>query len=316
VLAGARTAVGRNAVGQALGEALRLATAQRASIRSGVRAAAEPQEVPHPDDPSAALPRTSPAGKLSAAQRELISALRAELAFLRRASLYRVLQLAEEATEPDIIVAFGQFAAKWHPDRIAPEASPEMRAIAGEVYELGRSAYEVLIDPVRRGRYLPPAASQPPRSAPRIAAGPSGLLPGPAKTDDETIARIVDALDAGAQAAVSPPVAVDLFEENQELAQARALIERGDHAAARRVLAEILSADEESAPARALVHVLAALEAQKNGRAEEASDEIERALVLDPTCAEALALKREREEAGATERRELLAQVLGKSGPP
>jgi len=323
VLAGARAAISRQGAAEALGDALKMATAHReaASGGFGPDVTPTPRPVPHPDVIEE-LPRTAPGPAASSAEREVCRALREELKYLRSISYYRVLGVGDEATEPDILVAFAQFASKWHPDKMAPAASAEMRALAGEVYDLGKTAYDTLINPVRRGRYLPPPASWPPRTAPLVAAGP-GALPQPApqsppqKPADsdaaDEVVQIVDTLDDAAPSEPSGAFDIDLFEEDPRLVQTRTLVRSGDHAAARKLLTEILRADALNAPARALVHVVAAAKAHAEGHPDQATQEIEHALAADGTCPEALELRAQLEEARAKKRRSLLDRVLGRA---
>jgi hypothetical protein len=130
-----------------------------AAIRKATAAPAAPAWAPPPVSapksfsPDAATRLAPPASK---AELELIAALRDELAFLRQASFFRVLGLSPEASDLAIAQAYNTFSARWHPDRLSTDASQEMRAIAAEIFLVGKAAFEVLGDRRKRQAYQPP----------------------------------------------------------------------------------------------------------------------------------------------------------------
>jgi CheY-like chemotaxis protein len=137
-----------------------------APVRSAARAApAEPAWSPPPVStpafPSDAATRLAPSA--TPEELELIAALRDELTFLRQASFYRVLDLDSDASALEIAEAFNHFSNRWHPDCLSADASQEMRAIAGEIYLCGKSAYDVLSDSKKRDAYR----SRPPLTQPK-----------------------------------------------------------------------------------------------------------------------------------------------------
>src|SRR5262249_21904665 len=152
----------------------------RKPVPTPPRPMAEPQ--PLPGDAA-----TRQAPQVSAPEEGLISTLREELTYLRGANYYRVLGLSPDAAADEVADAFARFAQTWHPDHLAPQASPDMRAVAAEIYDLGRTALEVLIDPKRRAPYplpgpaqgRPPAASiGPPLRAARAPSAARSTRPG------------------------------------------------------------------------------------------------------------------------------------------
>jgi hypothetical protein len=84
----------------------------------------------------------------------LRSVMQKELAELHTQSYYRVLKVPETATPTEIDEAWRRFDDKWSPSSLSTIASPDMRALAGEIIAVGRAAYGVLSDPRRREAYL------------------------------------------------------------------------------------------------------------------------------------------------------------------
>jgi len=134
-----------------------------ADVPAAVRQAIARRTAPAPvSTPSLAIgeaatrmtPQTTPA------QRTLIAALREELAFLREATYFRVLEIESDADEEQITEAFQRFSKRWHPDRLSVDASQEMRAIASEIYLVGKAAYDVLSNPRKRRMYEPRSDSE------------------------------------------------------------------------------------------------------------------------------------------------------------
>src|SRR5262249_16376243 len=102
---------------------------------------------------------------------ELVEALKDERSFLQQATYYRVLEITPETNDLAIAEAFNRFASRWHPDRLSADASQEMGAIAGEIYLVGKAAYDILIDGKKRKQYKPKLSvfrrkSLAPKSAP------------------------------------------------------------------------------------------------------------------------------------------------------
>jgi curved DNA-binding protein CbpA len=85
--------------------------------------------------------------------------------------IYRVLGVPRDATPREIRRAYRRLARRHHPDlNPGPDNSQRFTAVA--------TAYEILRDPVRRGRYdrtVAPSPAAGPRSAPRHPAPPITL---------------------------------------------------------------------------------------------------------------------------------------------
>jgi CheY-like chemotaxis protein len=129
-----------------------------AAVRTATARPAAPGWAPAPvSTPSLAVgeaaTRLTP--KATPEQRKVIAALREELAFFREATYFRVLEIETDASEEHISDAFQRFSNRWHPDRLSADASQEMRAIAGEIYLVGKAAYDVLSNPRKRRMYEP-----------------------------------------------------------------------------------------------------------------------------------------------------------------
>src|SRR5262249_54598604 len=116
-----------------------------------------------------AEPATLPDSADDAAARVLLAALEKELNFLKKAGHYRVLGVAPSANTEELRAAFERFKSKWHPSRMSDDATPAMRAKAGEIFALGQQAFAVLSDSEQREKYKPPP-TLPPKSAPKKRA--------------------------------------------------------------------------------------------------------------------------------------------------
>jgi hypothetical protein len=128
-------------------------------------------------------------------------------------------------------------------------------------------------------RRTPPPAARPtpPHGAPsthRPGIPPNVSFRAPTPQTPESPAR-----DAGAV----PPT----FDDRKEEARARALLSARNWVAARQVLHGLVAHDQTSKHYRALLHYARGLEAQANGKGEDAAMELLRALELDPTLTEA-----------------------------
>jgi DNA-binding response OmpR family regulator len=277
------------------------------------------------------LPTQEPTTRMATASGEelaLIAALRDELAFLRQASYFRILELEPEAGDDQVRAAGERFNRRWHPDRLRAPASQDMRAIAGEIYLLGQAAFEVLTDPARSAEYRRPPAPPAMAASPKVArlaappartASPQPAGPRPAqraKPAAESAARVVDPrpqrdinvdeLFAGLGSELAGLEGL----ENQRLAVARAHLRDGRRTVARTVLDELLLVEPGNGPARALVHVVAALDGAIPQ--DEMARHIDQALQADASCPEALALQRQMAEMRAQGRRSLLRRILGR----
>lgn len=129
-----------------------------AAVRDATAAPATPAWTPPPvSTPQTFAPdaATRMAPSATPEELDLIAALRDELGFLRQASFFRVLELEADASDLQIAEAFNHFSHRWHPDRLSADASQEMRAIAGEIYLVGKAAYDVLSDQRKRQAYQP-----------------------------------------------------------------------------------------------------------------------------------------------------------------
>ena len=79
-------------------------------------------------------------------------ALELFLASLAEKNYYEILRAPREADAAAVQSAFHAFSVIYHPDRFA-DSSPDVRAVAGEVYKRGVEAYRCLSRRQTRERY-------------------------------------------------------------------------------------------------------------------------------------------------------------------
>jgi curved DNA-binding protein CbpA len=105
--------------------------------------------------------------EVAAAEHELIGALMSEAESLRKLNPFLVLGVGYEASDADVRAAFGELTKRYHPDRFARYASPDLRKVAAEIFILIRDAYRKLSDEASRTQALQSLGKlSPPRAVP------------------------------------------------------------------------------------------------------------------------------------------------------
>jgi tetratricopeptide (TPR) repeat protein len=107
--------------------------------------------------------------EVATAEDELIRALVAEADSLKKLNPFLVLGLGYEATDNDVRAAFGELTKRYHPDRFARYESPQLRALAAEIFILIRDAYRRIGDAHGRAQTLTALGRAP---APRAVPAP------------------------------------------------------------------------------------------------------------------------------------------------
>lgn len=107
--------------------------------------------------------------EVATAEDELIRALVAEAESLKKLNPFLVLGLGYEATDGDVRAAFGELTKRYHPDRFARYESPQLRALAAEIFILIRDAYRRIGDAHNRAQTLTALGRSP---APRAVPAP------------------------------------------------------------------------------------------------------------------------------------------------
>ena len=120
--------------------------------------------------------------EVATAEDELIRALVAEAESLKKLNPFLVLGLGYEATDGDVRAAFGELTKRYHPDRFARYESPQLRALAAEIFILIRDAYRRIGDAHNRAQTLTALGRSPaPRAVPAPRqTGSSPVVPSPA----------------------------------------------------------------------------------------------------------------------------------------
>ena len=198
------------------------------------------------DNPTALVPVPS------TEESKIIEALREELLVLRESTYYRVLELETSASEADIIAAWGRFVDEWHPDRIAPNTSQEMRAVASEVYLCGVSANETLVDRARRRAYDKQLAApeEPPTTADTV--GKPSVQRRITREDD--------------------PFGIERARiENEALAELHSLIAASDWGKAHQCAQDALERDPAATRVRAAQYLVSAHQARAEQRLDSAT---------------------------------------------
>ncbi len=115
---------------------------------------------------------------VAAAEAELIKALGSEAESLKKLNPFLVLGVGYNANDAEVRAAFGELTKKYHPDRFARYESPDLRAVAAEIFILIRDAYRKLGDAAGRSQTLtaigkPSAQTSPPNIPTRAQTQPS-----------------------------------------------------------------------------------------------------------------------------------------------
>jgi hypothetical protein len=272
------------------------------------------------NDATGAEPASSEARRPASAQHgevDLAATLCEELDFLKRANHYRVLKLTPEANEFEISDAFQRFADEWDPARLPADADAGMRATMSEMYSVGRNAFDVLINPIRREQYrlsltAPVTGSGPPSTVPatRLSLLTSRARAGTrppetaAKPTFEPTSKDLDATELFADLDFLEPLP-----EDPRLQQIRAYIRVGQAEQAQEGLDALLEDEPQNEHALALVHVVEALLGKE--RTQVVKKEVEKALEADPDCPEALVLQEHLAERRANKLRGILQHQPG-----
>jgi DnaJ-domain-containing protein 1 len=94
----------------------------------------------------------SEGGEIAEAETELVRALEAEIESLKKLNPFLVLGVGYETTDEAVRQAFGELTKRYHPDRFARYQSPQLRAVAAEIFILIRDAYHKLANPAGRAQ--------------------------------------------------------------------------------------------------------------------------------------------------------------------
>lgn len=72
----------------------------------------------------------------------------------QKASAFEILGVAQTATVEDCKKAYLQLVKKYHPDRLPPDPTPELRRLSEEVFGKINDAHSTMVDPDKRAEYL------------------------------------------------------------------------------------------------------------------------------------------------------------------
>jgi DNA-binding response OmpR family regulator len=219
-------------------------------------------------------------------ERQQVERLAARAQDLRRGSLFEVLGVAPGASEIEIRQAYATLAKENHPGRLGPETSAEARAFAEDIFAQLSLAHETLIDRARRGAYEVELSS------------------GVSRSDGQEVDRILRAEQRFREGerlleAADPRAAMEEFAEAARLYPEEAefhaclgwatwlCLPPGDVAAAK--AGPLLDRAIQLNPRLDRAYVFRGRIARALGRGAEAEAEFEKALLCNPSCAEALA---------------------------
>ncbi|HEX4382008.1 MAG TPA: DUF4388 domain-containing protein [Myxococcales bacterium] len=205
---------------------------------------------------------------------------------MRRGTLFEVLGVRPDASEPEIRQAFATLAKENHPGRLGPDASAELRALAEDIFGQLALAHDTLLDRTRRLGYELELRSGVPRKADveveKILAAEQQFREGEellsANNPREALERYVKAAElypeeAEFHACVGWATWLCLAPGEFAASQARPFLDKAIQLNPRVDRAYVFR----GRMARAL------------GKTAEAEAEFEKALLCNPACAEALA---------------------------
>jgi tetratricopeptide (TPR) repeat protein len=233
--------------------------------------------------------------------------LRAQWSRLQGADPFCALGLAPEAEWDDIRQAYLRATKLFHPNRYACE-TPETRELAHEVFLLIRRAYDQLADEGKRkawrDRLVPPTpparpsvsmpAAAPTQEAPLTKAPPAPVVPAvPSPVSPGASASGKHPQAQRGRPITRPPEEVKAMLDaaktrNQRFEDAQKLMVVGKYQQARMALQGIAGEDPHMIRYRVQLHLAWGYEHKGEGRVDEAVRELERAVLLDPTCTEAV----------------------------
>lgn len=239
---------------------------------------------------------------------DVVRFLEGELRRVRQGNPFEILAVPTTADSDAIRQAFLTKTKAHHPNRYA-RATAEERELATEVFLLIRAAYEQLADETRRKSWLeklsPPqqapvaSGTEPPKSrqttqvpagaAPRAPTRPTGSSPVRRPTVPASSAR-----PTVPAAAYRPTAEVNAMMESAKTRtkrydDAELLLAQGRYREAREAFFKLASEDPAMKRYRVQLHLSWGLEYHINGKMEEATRELERAIALDPDNAEVVA---------------------------
>ncbi len=258
---------------------------------------------------------------------DAISKLRAELARLGGGNPFQVLGITPYASGDGVRSAFLSAAKRFHPTLFALQ-NAEARELSNEVFMLIRRAYGELVDDERRRIWrdrvagtaptpkVDPPRAEPPRAEPR-AESPKPEAPRPPAAKPEAPGpdggrrRLRRGIPAPAPPQPKRDVQ-DLLDQvrtrPQRLEDAINHLRKGRFRQAREALHQIAAEDPQNKRVRTHLHFAWGMEHRETGNLEEAARELERALKLDPTFAEAEKALRELGKA----KRGLFSKIFGR----
>jgi curved DNA-binding protein CbpA len=258
------------------------------------------------------------------------SKLRAELARLTAGHPFQILGIPTVATADVVRSAFLAAAKRYHPTRFAL-LGQDARDVSNELFLLVRRAYSELIDDERRrawrekvGGTGPAAALDPPRAEspraepPRVGPAPSPEPPNAAAKADagagapEPPRRPLPRPPRGLPAPQPKRDVQDLLEQvrtrPQRTEDALQHLRKGRFRQAREALHQIAAEDTQNKRVRTYLHFAWGMEHRESGNLDEAARELERALKLDPSFAEAEKALRELGKA----RKGIFSKIFGR----
>jgi hypothetical protein len=301
---------------------------------------------PRPPTPASGVPQSlppTPTGPVASvddgtdmteAETELIRALMAEADSLKKLNPFLVLGVGYEASDAEVRSAFGELTKRYHPDRFARYESPELRAVAAEIFILIRDAYRRLVDVNGRSQVLSSLGRTPaPRAVPGPRSAAAAVPPPPAPRGASVVARVPDAPLPGSRS--KTPQAIPIMpaprsQPSQQPQAARKPAEPSphpDHAAVEDML-DAGRIDDALAAYRALAKkqpqdrmLRAGIELCEGMRALalrdrlEAAQRFETALEIDPSNERAARELAEMRRQATNERKGLLSRLMGKKEP-
>jgi len=243
---------------------------------------------------------------------DVVSKLQAELSRLSAANPFQVLGIPAFADGDVVRAAYLAAAKRCHPTMFALHG-PEARELANEIFLVIRRAYTDLTDDERRRAWRDKVATAAvvAAAAPKPATPRPGPTPPPAAAKPEAPRRPTP--PARAPAAPAKRDVADLLEQvrtrPQRTEEALFHLKKGRFRQAREALHTIAAEDPQNKRIRTFLHLSWGLEHRESGNLDEAVRELERALTIDPACAEAeKALREVRDKS----KKGILSKIFGR----
>jgi tetratricopeptide (TPR) repeat protein len=266
---------------------------------------------------------------ITEAEKDLVTALAAELESLRKLNPFQVLGVDYQTTDEIVRSHFGQLTRRYHPDRFARFQSGEARECASEIFILIRDAYRRLRDEASRARTQAAlrnrhtieraekrardgAEGSSPAPKPAMAPPPPPPAPPTGRLAEKLFDGALDADQASAPVQMAARDRPRSRPAGDDIRVDETLLDDGKYEEALALYGIAARRDPSDRHAKVGIQLAEGLKALAQRDRLEAAQRFEAVLELDPTNERAARELAEMRRQATNERKGLLARLLGK----